>query len=181
MEMLDRYFGAPPFIQNGVNDLAGMLSKTEVKGLKDALARFVMRLPQTKAVLVTCQTPQGVPLSGYTFWLFNRSQVGSAMESGGGNRMVMVTLDAASGAAACMIGYGLEPFFPETVIQDALKAARGHLAAAAWVNAVTKLLSVLEEHAIQVCTETPEAYGWKGEVVDSWEAAAAAPERALNY
>lgn len=161
MTMLDRALGVPPMIEDPVTDLAGLLNKRDKRSIEHVLAAFEARFPQVTAAFVTCHSPQSIPLRGYLFWLFNRSQIVPVLENGGSNRLIMIGVDPSSGTAACMVGYGLEPFLQSNVLAKALADASfdaDNLAAS--VQQVLQHLSTVLE---QVCDEAPRAFGLQGE------------------
>jgi hypothetical protein len=127
--VLDRAFGVPPIIGESVCDLRRQLSKKERKELGRMVDRFERRFPQVTVVVVLCKPPEGVPLAGYTFWIFNHSRAVSLLERGGENRQVMLTLDLEAEQVACMIGYGLEPLITDDhlTVEEAIAAAAPEL------------------------------------------------------
>ncbi len=179
-ESLDRFLGIPPPVTSSVNDILRVLSRSERRRVLDEIERFEVRFPQLRMVVVTCNSPQGVPLTGYTYWLFNRNQAVSAMERGGANLMVMLCIDANQGKAACMIGYGLEPFLREEVLTEALGAAGANLDRREYAAAVAAFLSRISEQLKCISLEAESIYGLRGEWIQSADQLTATPRHAAS-
>ncbi len=64
-----------------------------------------------------------VPLGAHAFWLFNTGSLTAPQKSGGLCRLVLLVLDVKLTRAACMIGYGLEPYVPQAALDRVADAA----------------------------------------------------------
>lgn len=120
LEAADHHFGIAPSLTKPVADLVQVLSGSEMRKLDRAAQRLLNRFPQLDVAVVLAAVPAQVPLGAYVFWLFNRGQLSSASESGGGNHLVLFVIDTATQRAAAMAGYGLEPFLPEAQLHMCL-------------------------------------------------------------
>lgn len=169
MAVLDRAFGIPPVLGSEIGDLASVLSRSQKRALLKVIAAFEARFPQVGAALVTCKPPPGIPLRGYLFWLFNRSQIVTALESGGANRLILMGLDPAAGQSACMVGYGLEPFLSPDQLMEALSLADAFFARGDAAKGVEVVLQRLAERLTLVSKEAPRAFGLMGETLESLE------------
>ncbi len=165
--VLDRAFGVPPIIGESVCDLRRQLSKKERKELGRMVDRFGRRFPQVTVVVVLCKPPEGVPLAGYTFWIFNHSRAVSLLERGGENRQVMLTLDLEAEQVACMIGYGLEPLIPEAELREVIQAGLEPLGKRGVLAGVEAMMGRLEAVLIRVSQALPTQFGLEGEVMES--------------
>ena len=120
LEAADRHFGIAPTLTKPVADLVQVLSGSEKRKLDRAAQRLLNRFPQLDVAVVLAAVPAHIPLGVYAFWLFNRGQLSSASESGGGNHLVLCVIDTATQRAAAMAGYGFEPFLPEAQLHMCL-------------------------------------------------------------
>ena len=155
----DQVFGMAPQLNPELTDLAGVLSPGDQDKVLHALRRNHRRFPQLTFACVLTRLPAQMPLPVCAFWLFNRGGFVTALEKGGACRLVLLVLDADHGRAACMIGYGLEPFVPANLVQSiadaALPALRGHDYAQALLDALD-----LASQELTVIAETlPQGFG----------------------
>lgn len=166
MAMLDRALGVPPMIQETVTDLVGVLTKRQLRELLRGIAEFEAEFPQVTAAFVACHSPKTIPLRGYLFWLFNHSQLVPALESGGSNRLILVGVDPTEGTSACMIGYGLEPFVPPSVLSSGLDAAATAFAVGDFASGMGAVLRQIAPVLTRVAEEAPRAFGLQGEPLE---------------
>ncbi len=166
MGMLDRALGVPPMIEAAVTDLAGLLQKRQLRELLRVIAEFEAEFPQVTAAFVACHSPKNIPLRGYLFWLFNHSRVVPALENGGCNRLILLGVDPTAGTSACMIGYGLEPFVPPSVLSTALGAAATAFAAGDFASGMGAVLGQIAPVLTRVAEEAPQAFGLQGEPLE---------------
>lgn len=170
---LDKIMGIPPSLKSEVTDMVNELTGGEVRRITAEIHRLERRFPQANFAVVVCSPPEGATLATYLFWLFNRGGVGSAIERGGMSRLVMLGLDPVNGKAACMLGYGLEPFIAEARLTAALNAAFPSLATDQIGKGIEQFLSELERQMIEAASETQKAFGLgttEFESVDQFEA-----------
>lgn len=135
MEALAAQMGIAPQLSRPVADLGGVLSASEHRTMARAVQLMEQRFPDISGAVVISEIPAHLTPELYTFWLFNRTSLFSAVEKGGNNHGVLLLLDSQSARAAVMIGYGLEPLVPETILEICLRPAaaslhKGKLAAA---------------------------------------------------
>ena len=156
---LERLLGMPPMLSPGLNDARGELTRSDRRSVLEAIARIERSFPQVGlSVVLTC-APAEIGLSLYAVWLFNRTGIASAVERGGANRQVLLAVDPEIGHAACMIGYGLEPFLGEAELANALQAAAPHLSEARMGQGITAFLAEIECQ-LSDCVENLEStYG----------------------
>lgn len=120
LEAADRAFGIVPTLTKPVTDLAHVLTGSAMRKLDRAADKLLHRYPQLDVAVVIAEVPPQVPLGVYAFWIFNRGQLSSPVETGGGNRLVLLVIDTAGNRAATMAGYGLEPLVPEAQLHMCL-------------------------------------------------------------
>lgn len=109
----DLHLGIPPQLSAPVADRHRHLSTSEVRLIASLTSAIEKQFPQVHLAVAIEHSPQDVPLPVFTFWLFNRSGISSAVERGPDNHLVLLVIDAGNpnvSGASCMIGYGLEPF-----------------------------------------------------------------------
>ena len=120
---LDHLLSMPPMLAPGLNDGHGELTRSERRHVVSEIARLERSFPQVGFSVVLTSAPVEIGLSLYAFWLFNRTGIASALERGGANRQMLLVIDLHAGHAACIIGYGLEPFLGEAELANAMQAA----------------------------------------------------------
>ncbi len=135
MEALAAQMGIAPQLTRPVADLGGVLSASEHRTMARAVQLMEQRFPDISGAVVISEIPAHLTPELYAFWLFNRTSLFSAVEKGGNNHGVLLLLDSQSTRAAVMIGYGLEPLVPETILEICLRPVaasllKGNLAAA---------------------------------------------------
>lgn len=163
MSMLDRALGVPPCLDSSLTDLAGMLTRRHLRAIARVLEKFESQFPQVTPAFVACHSPPGIPLRGYLFWLFNRSQIVPAVENGGGNRLILIGLDPTNGTVACILGYGLEPFIAPSVLSEALALSEGCFSSGDIAQGVNHILEHLGGSLTRVSEDAPLAFGLRGE------------------
>jgi hypothetical protein len=145
-----------PMLGLGVNDLPNELTRREVM---QEIARLERSLPQLGFSVVLTAAPREIGLSLDALWLFNRTGIANAVERGGANRQVLLVVDSDMGHAACMAGYGLEPFLGEELIHNALNAFSTALAAGQLSPGILHLLAEMECLLIDCAESLENAFG----------------------
>lgn len=97
--------------------------------------------PQLNFSVVLSHVDAQIPLPAHAFWLFNGGGLASPQQSGNLCRLVLLDLDPTNARAACMIGYGLEPFIPPDALDRIALAAIPGLQA---VDVSSAILAALE-------------------------------------
>ncbi|WP_461786286.1 TPM domain-containing protein [Prosthecobacter sp.] len=159
LETADRVFGIAPTLERPISDNSEVLGSFARKKVARVIADLERRFPQVAVAVVLTEVPQQAPLAAYAFWIFNRSQLSSAVEKGGGNHLVLLLIDTPTKRAITMVGYGLEPFVQETHLQSCLQAAEqpmqhGHLGQA--IEAFTR---ELDRQMGELCRLIPKQFG----------------------
>lgn len=159
MAALDKLLGIPPALQDTVTDLTNEFTRGEVRRIEREVDRLERLFPQLRFSIVSAEVPENATLALYAFWLFNRGGLTAATERGSQNRLIMLALDPKAGRAACMIGYGLEPFVGEPRLTSALHAALPALAADQPGKAVLSFLSEMERQLAECTSELHRTFG----------------------
>jgi hypothetical protein len=134
------FFGEIPRLQFPLTDLAGVLSSWNKRKVRRSLLEMAAVFPQVKFAAVLLNADARVRLGAQAFWLFNSGTLVPAQESGDLCRLVLLVLDASRPRAACMIGYGLEPFVPPEAIDRIAAAAANELRNGSPAAAILKAL-----------------------------------------
>ena len=109
----DDWFGSLPPPGPGLVDAAEVLTPSRRRRIEQGLDDLGRRFPQIRVHALTLKLPAKLDLANSVFWLFNRGGFCAEDQRGGRNHDVLLVLDAANDRAACMVGYGLEPFLPD--------------------------------------------------------------------
>lgn len=160
LSQADTQFGAVPLIQPRLTDLQGHLSKSNRTSLLKATLGFEQRFPSVPFTTLIHTAPEGTPCSPYLFWLFNRSSLHTALEKGGSNRHILLWIDPDAGHLSVIIGYGLEPILPDSLIQDALTAARPLALAGQTTQATIAFIHQLDVGLVNLQSQLPTIFGW---------------------
>lgn len=153
-------FGIPPQLTRPIQNLANLgLTRSETRTLEKLVKRIERHFPQVELALVFAHSPDPAPLAAYTFWLFNRSFLFSAIDSGGENFGVLLVIDPTASRAAAMTGYGLEPILPDESLLACTDAMRAGLADEDFVTAAANFLKTLEKILTDAHRQTQKALG----------------------
>jgi uncharacterized membrane protein YgcG len=157
---LDSHLGIPPQLTGPVADMAGILSQGAKRTLSEAVRRAEQHFPDIHGIVLTAVVPANFTPELYAFWLFNRTGLFSAVEKGGDNHGVLLILDTQSSRCAAMIGYGLEPLIPMTVLETALASSRPYLAKQNFAGAGTAFFREFERQLGHLCQTWPHMFGY---------------------
>lgn len=159
LEAADRAFGIPPALDRPVADGAQVLGALARRSLLAEIAKLERRFPQVSFAVVLTQVPEQAIPAAYAFWLFNRGQLSSAIESGGENRLVLLMIDTETRQAVTMIGYGLEPLLREAQLQACLQAASVALGRGRHGQAIEAFVRELDRQLLEACRLVPQQFG----------------------
>lgn len=159
LETADRAFGIAPTLQRPISDNLGVLGSIARKKVARVIADLERRFPQVAQAVVLTEVPQQAPLAAYAFWIFNRSQLSSAVEKGGANHLVLLLIDTQTKRAITMVGYGLEPFIQETHLQSCLQAAEQPLQHGHFGQAIEAFTRELDRQMGELCRLIPKQFG----------------------
>ncbi|MBX7206697.1 MAG: hypothetical protein K1X78_00180 [Verrucomicrobiaceae bacterium] len=154
---LDRRLGIPPQLSAPVADRFMHLPASDVRRIAALTAAIEKRFPQVHLAAVIDHVPEDVAMAVYTFWVFNRSGISSPVERGADNHLVLLLIDATEGGAskgaACMIGYGLEPFVKWHQLEACLGVMKAELAGRRLASAIIAFFNdvqaVLQESCVR--------------------------------
>lgn len=156
----DRQLGIPPQLSAPVADKLEHLSMAEIRRIAALTDSIEKKFPQVHLGVVLDHVPADVSLSVYSFWLFNRAGISSSVERGADNHLVLLVIDASerlSKGAACMIGYGLEPFVPKQELDACLTAIAPDLAARRFGKATLAFFQALQSILQAACLRANQA------------------------
>ena len=156
---LERLMGFAPSLKPYVTDLAGELTTKDIAMVRKSIDKLQRRFPQVRCAVVVSATPANITLPLHAFWLFNKGGLCSALERGGANRLVLIVVDPEAQKLACMIGYGLEPFFNEGRMTSCLHAALPGMASDEPGAGLCAAIEQLSAHLGEVAQSMNQAFG----------------------
>lgn len=160
-----RVFGIPPQLDPVFTDLAGVMSQGDGRSLKESIRELHLRFPKISFAIIITRIPPQIPLRAWTFWIFNTGTLNSPMDKGGACRLMLLTIDADQGRAACMVGYGLEPFVNEDTLNRIIAAAQHALSAQDYAEALHAALEQADVELASISAAIPHAFGLSNEPV----------------
>lgn len=175
----DDWFGTLPPPGPGLVDAAEVLTPSRRRRIEEAIEDVQRQFPQVRVHALTLKLPAKLDLATSVFWLFNRGRLCDEDRRGPGNHDVLLLLDVANDRAACMVGYGLEPFLPgealDQLAESLRRRLRKHKAAGALESGIADLETLLD----QAQRRTIRGFGLAGREIDpgqpTAETAPAAP------
>lgn len=176
MEALAPLMGIPPVLNGPVADLTRSLSGAGRRDALRAITALHLRFPQISFAAVLMDIPDQVPPAVQAFWLFNKGSLFSSVEKGGDNHGVLLLVDPSRQHAVAMVGYGLEPFVSEMILEVCLSAATGNLAKDHPGHAIGAFARELERQLLPIVEKLPRTFGYTDDALwsDGTPAAAAA-------
>lgn len=159
LEVADNMFGTAPHLEPGLTDLAGVLSQEDQWRVLEALGKSTDKLEQVTFACVTTRVPLQISLPVFTFWLFNRGGVVPATDRGARCRVLLLVVDVDHGRTACMVGYGLEPFVNESVLQRIADAGSPGLVQHEYAEALIAALACAVEELSEIVESIPLGFG----------------------
>lgn len=159
LDGLAQSFGIPPMLETPVADASRVLSRAEHRGALAAIRELHQAFPQLSFAAVITELPSEIPPALHAFWLFNRGSLFSAVEKGGDNHGILYLQDSAHLRGVAMVGYGLEPFLPESLLEVCLTAASGSLAKGRHGAAIEAFVRELERQMMAVVDQLPRTFG----------------------
>ena len=149
-------FGAVPALDPEITDMAGVLGASGQRRVRAAVKRAQRTFPQLKFSAVVARLPDDSPLRAITFWIFNLGRLSTPLEAGGACRLVLFLVDTAEQRASCMVGYGLEPFFPEQNLARVAQAAVPAMQKEDYAKAVIAMIARAVEELTTVASALPQ-------------------------
>jgi uncharacterized membrane protein YgcG len=123
LRQLDTRFGALPLHSQFLTDRTRQLPLRRIAQLRELLALFRRKFPQSLFSVFVIGPVQGGSISEYTFWLANRARFSSSDVVAGENFDLLLGVDTRAREAALVIGYGLEAYLNEHDLLQALAEA----------------------------------------------------------
>jgi hypothetical protein len=167
----DQVYGSPPVLGPGINDLAMLLKPTAQKRISLEIANLTKTFPQIALSVITTEMPPGAALRPFLCWVMNRSTICHPLHRGSTNRTLLFGIDSASRQCALTIGYGLEPFLSEHLLDQILTEARELALQGQFDQAVCATIQNAHAMLEHVWTALPVQYGIDMEAVQVEEAA----------
>lgn len=159
MPALDRLLGKAPTLSYPISDFQHSLRARDCRLLEKRVQRLEHIYPGLRCAIVTTAAPQDVGLGLYTFWLFNRGQLTSALEQGKNNRLVLLVLSPTERKACCMVGYALEPIVSPEILRHCLDAMKPALSEDEMQEGLQAFISELETQLGRIIQAIPQTYG----------------------
>jgi hypothetical protein len=156
---LDSHLGLPPQLTAPVADPQGLLSAGQTRSMTAAVRSLEQGFPDIHAIVVAASAPEGLTPELYAFWLFNRTGLFSPVEKSGDNHGLLLFLDASSDRAVAVLGYGLEPLFPESAITTALELATEALTRRSPADACLNFFNELQQQFHHAASQWPAVFG----------------------
>ncbi len=169
-----RVLGAAPQLEFPLTDFTGALDPAIKHNVTEALLEMMRKFPQLRFAAVIGHVDARIPLAAHAFWLFNLGGLSMQQESGNQCRLVLLELDMANSRAACMIGYGLEPFIPQDALDCIANAAILDLSRGNIEAAILAALKAAQTEFTTASQSTSRAFG----LPDAEQTAAAGNENA---
>jgi uncharacterized membrane protein YgcG len=139
-----RMFGIPPQTLPGITDSTGELSFLQRRAIRNDIARLEYRFPQVRiAIFITGGLDAQTPLNTYTFWLFNNGNVCPNLEKAGLNHTVLLVIDKTNARASLTVGYGLETYLDESLLEAILESSKTDFAEKSTGGAIRTVLHSL--------------------------------------
>ena len=168
LSQADAQFGAVLQAQPRLTDLQGKLSKSSRTSVLKATLEFEQRFPTIPFTTLIHVAPEGTPYRPYLFWLFNRSGLHTALEKAGANRHILLWIDPDACHLSAILGYGLEPLVPDSLIQESLATARPLAQSGQVAPAAIAFMRQLDLGLVNLQSQLPEIFGWSPE--GTWSA-----------
>lgn len=150
---------APPPSPTKITDLAGALAPEDEDLLRKRLEAFHGQFPQCRLGIVLKDFAPQFPLGVHLFWLLNTAPPSGGERKHGRNRDLLLALDPARGQAGLIVGYGLEPFLPQSALEQAVDCAspqfKAGQAGAGLLTVIDRLSALMEG----ICGELPAILG----------------------
>lgn len=159
LEQADRDFGIPPSLGVPLTDLANALTRRQFRLTLKALEAFTRRFPQLFFHVVVSKLPKEQNIATTVFWLFNKGSLCTPLEDGGFCQDALLLLDTDNVRAACIVGYGLEPFVTPEALQEISQATLPALREKQCFEAIQRALVKADEVLTAASAAVSKAYG----------------------
>ena len=154
-----RVLGAAPQLEFPLTDFTGALDPAIKHNVTEALRAMTRKFPQLRFAAVVSHVDTRIPLAAHAFWLFNLGGLSAQQEAGNTCRLVLLEFDVTNARAACMIGYGLEPFIPQDALDRIAAAALPDLQRQDVAAAIIAALQCARKEFATVAETIPRGFG----------------------
>ena len=149
----------PRLSSSGLSDLTQSLTPADERAIHKATAAFHRRFPQCRILIVLSHFAPQFPLGVHLFWLFNTAGLSGQSSKHGHNRDILIGLDPGQKRSGLTVGYGLEPFLPQTALEQVLDSASPHFKADHIATGLTTLIAQLAQLMEGICRDLPDILG----------------------
>lgn len=160
LSQADAHFGATLQAKPRLTDLQSHLSRSGRIAVLKATLEFEQRFPNIAFTTLIHVPSSNFPTRPYLIWLFNRSGLHSALQKGGSNRHILLWINPDTCQLSVVLGYGLEPLVPDSLIQEALTAANPPAKSDQHANAAVAFIRQLDVGLAKLQSELPRIFGW---------------------
>jgi uncharacterized membrane protein YgcG len=151
--------GPVPRLEGRVSDYAGLLGKRGRTLVIGAIERLERRFPQLSIHVMLREFSLEHPLEVQVFWLFNTAGFFAEDTKGSRNFGVLLALDPPHARSALMVGYGLEPFVPDEMLDEWLGLGEPDWQRADYAAGIAKALRNMESGLREIAESLPTALG----------------------
>jgi hypothetical protein len=155
----------PLLSPSGLTDLSQVLSAADEKSTRQATTAFHRRFPQCRILIIIKDFAPQFPLGVHLFWLFNTAGLSAEELKFGRNRDILIGVDPQQHHAGLIVGYGLEPFLPQTALERVLECATPHFKSGQVATGLTTLIDQLSNLMEGICQELPSVLGLDQDLV----------------
>lgn len=159
---LDKLMGPPPALTSHASDLTDTLSMSELTRINTKLSRYQKRFPQCRFTVVFVNSPKKVNLPLLTFWGHNRWGLSHVMKKGGDCLLILLVIDIQAKAACVSVGYGLEPWLKDDLLNYWLESIQPHLQEGKWAEASVEFYGLVIENFKELPDYLERTYGLMG-------------------
>lgn len=170
LDKLAKELGPIPIIFGGVSDGSQIFTPADEKKLNKMVLKHQRDFPQSRLHIVTRSFLQKEDLPTLLFWLFNRAGLSQESAKQGQNRDIVLLIEPLRKEAAMMIGYGLEPFIPQSDLDRILAGAQPDFASGNIMNGIESVVGSLSDLLKRVSRELTLSFGTKTVYVTEAEA-----------
>lgn len=121
---LDEVYGSGEVVLERVTDAQGVFGEAGKRWLEQAVAGFESSFPQAMVAVHVGALGSGPALRQFGFWLLNRSVLTAGEITRPNENGMLLLIDPPARLAGLTLGYQLEPWLSESVLERVLSAGR---------------------------------------------------------
>ncbi len=143
---------ASPLIENGIQDLAGVLRKKMRESLEKSISKCQQQFSNLNIVLSFVALQEGERLESYGFWLLNDGIFKrNGVELGNDNSSVIIVVEVNRKLLGMNFGYMLDEYVAEGECFDVLAEGHASFLEGDYVRGGDEILSALRTYLRVVC------------------------------